>query len=259
VKASRRRKLKDDKFATAVNATVAKAKEHQNTIIIVAVLALGIGLAIAWLAISRQSAERTAEMLLVEANYAARIPPDIKGDKKQELINKVVARYEQIDADYPRTAAAPRALLKAGQLLSGAEKEKQAIAYFRRAIEAGGKYPGLALLAQRGLAETLEASGDVTAAIAEYDKLITDTPQAEQARINWDIGRCLETLNKEEEAKIRYQKAIEYGAGNTWAKLADFRLTTMTNQAASPPAPPTAPPEKKAPTTPAGEAPANQG
>ena len=259
MKASRRHKLKEDKFAAAVRATAAKAKEHQNTVIIVAVLALGIGLAIAWLAVSHQSAERTANMLLVEANYAARIPPDVKDDKKQKLINAAVATYEQIHAVCPRTAAAPRALLKAGQLLSGADKKKQAIAYFNRAIESGSKYPGLVLLAQRGLAETLEASGDVAAAIAEYDKLIADNPQAEQARVNWDIGRCLETLNKEEEAKIRYQKAIEYGAGNIWAKLADFRLTTMTNPAPPPPAPPTAPPDKKGPDAPAGEAPTNQG
>ena len=227
MKASERHKLKEDKYVKAVASLAAWARQHRNGITAAVVVAVIAAAAVIWVAVSRSAAEEAAGALLAQARAKARGVQWAKQEEKEKTVKEVVAVCDQVVADYPAADAAPLALVYAGQLLSSQEKPKEAAAYFRKALAMGKRFPALIRLARRGLAEALEVSGDMEAAVAEYHVLNNGSVGIESARACWDIGRCCESLGKKDAAVQHYRKAVETGAGTMWQILADFRLTAL--------------------------------
>ena len=97
----------------------------------------------------------------------------------------------------------------------------------------GRRGPGLRTLAQRGLAESLEAAGKFQEAVQEYNTLAADSQKAEArqetAEADWDVGRCYEHLGSIEQAKVFYAKAQELGGDSNWGNLARFGLESLSH------------------------------
>ena len=243
MKASERHRLKHDKYADTVAKSVEWAREHRTRLLVaLAVVLLACAFA-TWLTLSRQSAERAAGDLLSEVREKAYIVSFMLEKTDEKTISEIVAGCDRIATDYPRTKAAPLALLRAGQVLNQTGRPDEAASFFRRALELADNRPGTVALARRGLAEALEESGKPKEAIANYRMLIAGDGSPADAQAKWDIARCHERLGETDKARDLYGKILTDSPDTPWAELARFRIeraaSTSDHEVSVPPPSPT--------------------
>ena len=225
MKASERHKLKHDLYADSVVTAAVWAQRHQTRILLGVAVALVAGACAVWAALSHQSAREAGLELLSEIEAAGQKAVAAKGEARDNAIKDAVARCDLLAADYANSNAAPLAMLRAGQLYGAVGRFRDAVPYFRRALELGGDKPGLAALARRGQAEALEESGKLQQAIEQYRLLIDSDASAAGVEANWDIGRCYDQLGESDRAEEFYKKVIAYGGNSAWADLARASLS----------------------------------
>ncbi len=227
MKAAERHRLKEDKYAETVMSAWQWAKAHQSKVIaIVAVVILVTG-AILWTLHARMKAQQDAETQFDEYQTSADSALGMKGEARDEAIKDALSHLDGLVREYPDSDVAPRALLRAAELLTATGQPAKAAGYFERLTEMSGAPEGMKTLARRGWAASLEQSGDVEKAIVEYKALADASTPQEAVEADWDIGRCCEMLKDPENAKTFYQKAIESGGETTWAELARFRVESI--------------------------------
>ena len=254
MKASERHKLKHDKYADTVAKAAEWAREHRTQLLVALAVVLLACTVATWLTLSRQSAEQTAGDLLSEVRNKAYIVSFMLEKTDEETISEVVAGCDQIATDYPRTEAAPLALLRAGQVLNQTGRPDEAVSFFRRALELADNRSGTVALARRGLAEALEQSGKLKEAIANYQMLISSDGSPTDAQALWDIARCHERLEETDKARDLYGKILTDSPDTLWAELARFRIertaAASAPEVSEPPLSPTPTPDPS-PTDPA--------
>jgi tetratricopeptide (TPR) repeat protein len=227
VKAEERHKLKQDKYADTVMTGLQWAKEHQSSVIAIAAAVVILAGAIVWTIRSRMQAQQDAQTQFNEYQTSADRALGMKDEARTEAIQDALTHLDGLVKSYPDSDVAPQALLEAAELLAATGQPAKAAGYFERLLGMSGAPEGMKALAMRGLAASLEQSGDVEKAIAQYKKLAeTSTPQ-EAVEADWDIGRCCEILKDPENAKSFYRKAIESGGESKWAELARFRIESL--------------------------------
>ena len=227
MKASERQRLKHDKYADTVVVGLGWARMHLATIVGVLVALVIVIVALSWWNASRRQAGQDALALLKEAQEKARQAVAAEPADKDRLVAQAVERLQQIAADYPSSDAAPLALLEAANTLSQAGKPVEAQPLYRKALQRAGKLGGLEALARQGLAVSLESEGKYADAIEEYRAFLEPAASPYAAKAHWDIGRCLEKLDRPQEAAAAYQQAVEFGGQSEWAELARFRLSHL--------------------------------
>lgn len=237
MKASKRHELKHDIFAeTVIRLGAGITKYHKLILLVVIVVAIAVT-AIVWTVSVREQAEADARVQLAAARTQVRHALAETGEKQEKAVSEALAMLEAVAADHADTPAAPLALIEAAHLLITQEKPKEAVPYFRKTLAAAGDTPGLATLAHRGLAQALEASGDIEAALEQYQAIRDNAAAAERIQAAWDIGRCHETLKQPAKASAAYQTCKDLGGNTTWGKLADARLQALTAPSPNPKSP----------------------
>jgi len=259
MKATERHKLKEDKFAQSVLAATAWARAHQKKIVLVCAALAAIAAGLVWRHVNARNAEAAAARMLAEVRLKARGVAWLETPEREKSLRDVVSMCDTIAQNYPDARAGRLALFEAARTLNEAGQHKEAVSYFEKTLERADSVPGLAMLARYGLAEALEASGDVRGAIEVYGQIRSRVSQERGVQIAWDLGRCYEALGDTARAREEYRRAVESGRGTTWAELAAFRLQAMTASPA-PSAPPTeAPAGSTPPLSPAPENSAAEG
>lgn len=257
MKASDKQELKHDAYADTVFSGVAWAKQHQAPLLIAAVAVVVVIVGVLLLLNTRRQSREYSLQLLSEAekqtNKLMNLKPDAKPEEKAAAAKEALKQLDTISREYGDTDAGRRALLLAAQVSAEAGQSAQSATYYERALNAASGDEGLAALARRGLATTLEDTGKTREALKHYETLAAGTTAAvEQAHLAWDIGRCHETLNEKDLALESYRKAVEKSKGSKWAELAEFRIGAITN----PPKPPAATTTTLPPAAPAAATPA---
>jgi tetratricopeptide (TPR) repeat protein len=228
VKAAERQKLKHDKYAETVVSGLQWAKVHQSKVIAVAAAVVIVAAAVVWIIHTRIQAQQEARAQLTECQMSADQALTLKDDARTEAIKDALAHLDTLVKSYPDSEVAPQAVLQAAELLSAAGQAAKAADYYQRLLEMSGAPEGMKTLARRGLAASLEQSGDVEKAIAQYKALAAASSPREAVEADWDIGRCYDQFLKDpENAKTYYRKAIADGGDSTWAELARFRLESL--------------------------------
>jgi len=229
VKAEERRRLKGDKYADTAAKAYLWARAHRTPIIVAAAVVLAAcGFAL-WHKVTREQVEGSARMLLREAEKKGQLALVKKAEERAAAVNDAVSRCDEIAVDYPETESAALALLQAGRLLALADEPERARGYFGQALDLAGERTGLAAQAQRGLAQTLEESGRFREALVEYRKLQEGAGAPMEAQLHWDVGRCHEAMQEHDLALDSYRKAVERGGDSMWAKLARFRIASLSS------------------------------
>lgn len=227
MKASERQKLKHDKYAETVIFGLGWARHHTVPIIICVLAVVAVAVGSAWYVYTRQRSEQMASDSLTQIHDRARTAPYLKPEEQAEMVKEVLPKYESLANTYPDSNAAPLALLQAAQLLSSTGQKAESVKFYDRALRLAGDRPGLAALAQRGMAEALEDAGKTKEALAQYQRLAVDPKSPEAIHAAWDMGRCYETLGDYVKAKEQYEKVVSAGEDNAWTNLARFRLAAL--------------------------------
>jgi len=227
VKAEERHKLKQDKYADTMVTAWQWAKAHQSSVIAFVSAAVIVAGVVVWTLYSRLRAEQDAQAQFDEYQMSADRALGMKDPARAEAIQDALAHLNGLVKTYPNSEAAPQALLEAAELLSATGQPAKAAGYYERLAQMAGAPEGLKMLARRGLAASLEQSGDVERALAQYRELAAASAPQEAVEADWDIGRCCELLKDPENAKSFYRKAIELGPETKWAELARFRVESL--------------------------------
>lgn len=237
MKGSERHKLKQDRFVRALYEVAEWAKAHQKELGLAVLALVIVGGAVAWWATRAQAAEESARELLAEMRQKAQGLAHRETEEQGKIVDAIIATADRMAAEYGDTDSAGPAMLTAAHALAETGNHEKAAAYYRKALPLLAGAPDLELTARRGLAESLEATGDVESAATEY-RTVLETAAAEMAaQAAWDLGRCHELMEKETEAKAYYRQAVEKGAGGMWARLAENRLGVMENPPEEAPTP----------------------
>jgi tetratricopeptide (TPR) repeat protein len=227
VKAAERHKLKHDKYAETVVSGLQWAKEHQSKVTAVAAAVLIVAGAVVWTLHARIQAQQEAQAQFNEYQAAADRALGMKDEARGEAIKDALSHLDGLVKSYPGSDVAPQALLRAAELLTSTGQPAKAAGYFERLLGMAGAPEGMRTLARRGLAASLEQSGDVEKAIVQYKALAAASSPQEAVEADWDVGRCYEMLKNPEDAKSFYRKAIESGGESEWAELARFRVESL--------------------------------
>ena len=137
------------------------SRRHLTAVIAGVVVLLGIAAGILWFIYSRQQAQAAADAQLWKVQSSASLALMEKDAAREDAIRKVRADYDAILSSPSDASVAPLAAYWAASFLSEAGKPAEAAGYFERALDLAGAWPGLRTLAQRGLAESLEARRQV--------------------------------------------------------------------------------------------------
>ena len=227
MKAAERHRLKEDKYAETVVSGLQWAKAHQSKVIAVVAVILILAGAVVWTLHARMQAQQDAQAQFNEYQTSADRALGMKDENKAEGIKDALSHLDGLVKQYPDSDVAPQALLRAAELLATSGQPAKAAGYFERLRDMAGAPEGMKTLARRGLAASLEQSGEVEKAIVQYKALAEASTPQEAVEADWDIGRCYEILKDPENAKGFYQKAIESGGESKWADLARFRVESL--------------------------------
>ena len=227
MKAAERHKLKHDKYAETVVSGLQWAKEHQSKVIAVVAAVLIVAGAVVWTLHARMQAQQDAQAQFNEYQAAADRAMEMKDEARGEAIKDALGHLDGLVKSYPDSDVAPQALLRAAELLAATGQSAKAAVYYERLVGMAGAPEGMKALARRGLAASLEQSGDAEKAVVQYKALAAASTPQEAVEADWDIGRCYEMLKDPENAKSFYQKAIESGGESQWAELARFRIESL--------------------------------
>lgn len=227
MKAAERQKLKHDKYAETVVSGLQWAKEHQAKVIAVVASLLILAGAVVWTLHSRMQAQQDAQAQFNEYRTMADRALGMKDEARTEAVQDALTHLDGLVKSYPDSGVAPQALLQAAELLTATGRPAKAAGYFERLLGMSGAPEGMKALARRGLAASLEQSGEAEKAIVQYKALAASSAPQEAVEADWDIGRCYELLKDPENAKSFYRKAIELGGESKWAELARFRVESL--------------------------------
>ena len=233
MKAKRRHDLKHDPLADTLGRLWEMIVRHRVRVLLGAVLlAVVTGLVTGILASAAMArGEANARFARIEEEtrllfYQRRQDPEAASKTAKTAIEAC----RGIAREMPSTAAAARALVRAGQLLNGEGQREAAIRTFQEAIDRSREWPGLLRLAREGLAASLERAGKYVEAASIYEQLARSETRAVVAQRHWDMGRCLELAGRRSQAVAAYRRAVEADRLSRWAELAMARTRALAEE-----------------------------
>lgn len=165
---------------------------------------------------------------------------------------QLAASLEQVAANYGSTAAGRRAQLQAAGVLFTDGNYTEALAQFRKCLEADHSGP-FAATAQLGIAASSESLNNLDQASTAYQQVLSTYPGSPLvSQAEFGLGHIAEMQNKASDAIAHYEKVAASPAGGTLAQEAALRATELRLKTAAATAVPAHPATAKpaAPATP---------
>ena len=241
MKAKERKEIKHDKFVESLLAIGGALEAHRRQVVAaVLVIAVVVGVLI-WVGVSRKAARterrdrlRAAEKAILKAGS------EQDADARRDALGRALSRLRKIHQDYPGTPAGLQALYLLAETHYRQGNYDKALEAYRRLLAAEQATPELKALVKISLATALEQTGDWPGAAELYRARAAETGGAEAARAWCNLARCMEQLDRLDEADAARKKAITAAPDSVWADMAklDARLARRPETAEKPPAPP---------------------
>jgi TolA-binding protein len=177
-----KRQIKEDPLVTAAFRAREFWDAHGQKVL-VGVGALVLVVVLGYLILrARDQAERRAAGDLFRADLSVQ-----QGDYPT-----AVQLLSQIVDSAPGTRAARHAMVLLGDSYAAQRKSRDAVSWYRKALDRAGKDPVLALAARRGLAASLEDSGQFAEAATAYEQVARTAPSdTEKGGAMIAQARCL--------------------------------------------------------------------
>ena len=148
---------------------------------------------------------------------------------RQSLATEITAEVTRIASDYPRFAAAQRALFVRGSMNWELEQWEAASADFERAAE---RFPDsyLTPISLFNAAAAAEEDGQVDRARQLFTQLVDSFDTPETPRALFALGRIAEQQGDTDGATDYYNRLVQNHAGSTWTNLARTRIIALSVQ-----------------------------
>ncbi|TVR05935.1 MAG: hypothetical protein EA403_01360 [Spirochaetaceae bacterium] len=149
--------------------------------------------------------------------------------RRQSLSAQITAEVDGITADYPRFAAAQRALFVRGSMHWELEQWDAASADFEGAAT-GFSNSYLTPISLFNAAAAAEEGGQVDRARQLLTQLVDTFDSAEIPRALFALGRIAEQQGDPQAATEYYNRLVANHAGSTWTNLARSRIIALSVQ-----------------------------
>ena len=228
MKAKERQVLKHDRFVETLLRISVFLQRHRRVLTAAAVAAIvAVGAAL-WIVSAREAASRDRRLRLYtlerEMESAAREP---EAAARREALDRVLGRLRLLYDEAPRTAEGRLALLLLAEVRYGLGDYARAVEAYRAARDAPGASEEFRALVERSLATALEQTQDWAEAATLYRRAAARaSSDAEKARAWLDCARCLDRMERFDEANEARVRARDLAPGAVWADVAalDSRL-----------------------------------
>jgi len=145
-------------------------------------------------------------------------------DKRQSLLKKSVAQFEELQKAYPRARNIERVLLYIGIVRYQLADYQSALRAFQKCLK---RFPdgAFSALCQANIARTQEQMGEPGAAVQSYEQLFKtqgNSPGIQPYYFN--LAELYERMNKPDSAKEVYTKIASLYPGSQWEREANEAL-----------------------------------
>jgi len=245
MKRKEREELKHDRFVETLVGLGRFFQTHRRPFI-AAGLAVTVAVgALFYAAAARRAAREARRVRLYAAMNAVR--DALRRDKpkeKEEALAKALTRLRHLHDEAPDSPEALQALRFIGDVYYLEGKYNRAIEVYRALFNTPNAPARLRALTKMALAAALEQSGDwLAAAELHRERTQTERLPEEIARAWLDYARCMDRLDRREEAVRARQKASEAAPESFWARMAQALAAMPEPPEAPVPVPPGQAPE----------------
>jgi tetratricopeptide (TPR) repeat protein len=197
----------------------------------------------------KQQADRSAAEMLNEGmrsvtERVADAPP-----RRPEEIQKAIASFRKVLAEYPRSSAAPQAAYMLGNGLSDLKDWDGAVKAYQDFLARYGDHRLLVPMVYQRLAYAQLSQGKTEEAEKTFSAVVKIEGSVNKDQALYELAKIDETLKRPEGALARYQEIMKDYPQSPFAAEASVRIKTLDARKAfqtPPPAPsaPTSPPQK---------------
>jgi tetratricopeptide (TPR) repeat protein len=223
LKAKEREQLKQDKFSEVLVSVGAFLGRHRRPAIVIAAAVAVCVVSVLWYLHARGVAQRELWDRVADAQKAlAQAGPE--ADRKA-VVNRAVDQLRRLHADAPRAPAGTYALYRVAEILYEEQRFEEAAAAYEQLLKEPRLPAGYKELVQGSLAPALEQAGKWDAALAFYQGQANEKGGAEAAEAWWSIARCLDHLDRPEEARKAREQVRALGPRTIWAERAELDMS----------------------------------
>jgi len=212
-----RQQIKRNEVQEAVGRALAWTAGNRRTAGIAAGVSAGVILCAGLFLYSYRARQNAAwDQLSLAYGYAS-------GGKADAAVKKV----DELNAEYPASAASGYGLLFAGDLLFHRERSAESVKYYQQLL-GRGRPQVLLPLAWGGLAAAQEAAGKCSEAVETGERFLGAYPDHFLApQVHMSLARCQASLGRADAARAAWQKiALQY-PDTSWAQAAQERLKAL--------------------------------
>jgi len=209
-------------------------RDYWKHLVILILVLVGLGAAAGGLLMVRARMERQAQALLSKADtlfrQATSVPIRRSDPKALERLEGPIKAYREIMERFPKTKSAEEATIRLGNLYYQLERYDEALLTFTDYLN---RYPEgrLGFLARLGAGYCYEEKGDFEKASQAYQAALespSTDPLLPEAYLA--LARVQVALGKVEEARRFFQKVVEQWPRTTWAEVAKYQLTRLSER-----------------------------
>jgi len=216
-----------DEFMTALGRGVAWAKENRPKLLIaIAAIALVLAGVAGTGAYLRWEEEKAAANLWPHLNRAREFlqAPTAADAEKLARIEQFLVSH--VNA-HPKTKSAIYARYYLGSIAYSRGNYDMSVVWFRETLVATTDQPDMAYLVRTGLAQALEAKGDLPNAAAAYGDAAGSASGALRAEARMGQARTLLLQGRREDAAAIYRAVIAENPDSPQKELAELKLSRM--------------------------------
>jgi outer membrane protein assembly factor BamD (BamD/ComL family) len=221
-----------------------RLQEYRRPLLVgVAVLALAVSAIGAVLWMDREASQKAQEL---EREAARLLMARPAGDPQNadNLLKQAMAKYREVIERYPRTATAPLAMFRLGNVQAQANDLPAAIDTYQRFMLMYGNNTALGSLVQQRLAYAYLLKGDREQAAKAFAAVVSSPGALLKDQALFELARLEESQSRPEGALAYYQELIKTYPNSPFASEATMRTKVLdVKPSKDAPAPPsTAPP-----------------
>jgi tetratricopeptide (TPR) repeat protein len=198
-----------DEFITLTQRSILFVEAHSKKIVTAAIVVAVIVVGVVFFQMSQRKTEEEAGRKLAAATTAYQNISSPYRDASPAEYKSVLAGFEEIAKQYPKTSAGKFSILYRGDILLKLGDFDEAIKAFQAFLQTAGKEKLYRLFALDGLGYAHEGKKDYAKAIEAYQQIVSsgETFQSEDAHLG--LGRCYERLGKNKEALDNYNAFLK--------------------------------------------------
>lgn len=216
-----------DEFMTTLGRGVAWSKENRPKLLIaVAAVALALAGVVGTAAYLRWEEEKATANLWPHLNRAREFlqaPTAADAEKLARIEQFLVAHVNA----HPKTKAALYARYYLGSIAFMRGNHDASVGWFREALVAAKDQPDMAYLVRTGLAQALEAKGDMANAATAYRDAAESASGALRAEARMGQARTLLLQGRRDDAAAIYRAVIAENPDSPQKELAELKLSRM--------------------------------